>query len=452
MSFRQVEGHRRRATGYRRERLGGSLYKGEAISSFFKKMAVRRVDWFDLGDSNEVQGGYGRNHGIQHGFFSHNIPLYGLGLFSGNENLGGGSNMGYSCGSINNGGRTNDNAALPAGLADYYIMSVPTAGSGQFATHWPWYQSDAQSDASNNGIYFDHGAVWDGNAAWSGRYIYALLTAAEGTGQINPNIRLNGAPYTILANGGVLATGGAADYSLTQLLLQVSAGTRDIGLQFRWHSANQQGPVYNLYVTGSMDSRTHGIQYNTMLYRGGQGMIEFAQCVQSGAIGVYHFISFALGGQTAGKETALFCINSGLNDRNDDGQLSVGPVGGLDSATPAGYADNARGVIAEIATAWSNLGFNGDNLYFLLQPSHPISVPDDSELIGYRNVCKQIADEFPNTAVQNLNFPLFANALYQNRTTWYATGGADPNHMTQTGYEEFFKLVTRDLLYTGFNV
>lgn len=452
--FRDVEGRRRISTGYRRRRLGGSLYRGEQIASYFKKMASRRVDWIDLGDSNEVQGGFGRNHGIQFAFHYHKIPLYGVGVFSGNENLGLGSSMGYDCASINNGARTNDNAALPVDLDSYHPLSVPTAGSSQFATHYPWYQSNAQSDASgNNGFSFNHGTVWDGNAAWTARWQYALLTAAEGSGQFQPHVRLNGAPYTIIANGGVITTGGAVDYSLTTATVQVTEGVRDLGLQIRWHNQNQQGPVYHLWSTANMTSRTHGVQFSTMMYRGGQGMIEFAQCAQDSLTGLNLFIGFACADQaSSGNNVALFCINSGLNDRNDDGQLSIGPVGGLNSATPAGYADNARAVMDEIEASWSALGYRREDLYFLLQPSHPISVPDDSELIGYRNVCKEIADEYQNTAVQNLNFPLFANALYNNRTSWYAALGSDPLHMTQTGYEEFFKMTTRDLLSLAFHV
>lgn len=449
MSFRRVELDRKRMTGYRREKLGGSIYKAGAVSSFFKKMRERRVDWFDIGDSNEVQGGYGRNHGIQHGFFTNKVPLYGVGLFSGNENGGVGSAIGYFAQHLNNGARTNSNGTLPAPLSSYYLFTVPVAGNGQFFTHYPWYQNDAQSDASNNGINITRGAVWDTDLAWTGRFIYARLTAAEGSGQIQPNARLGYAPYTLLANAGVIATGAAADYSLTQISLNVAAGTRTGDIQFRFHNANQQGPVYNLYQCAEIDSKTTGLQYHTMSYRGGQGVLEHAQAFQSNPSGIGYFVNFAIGGQTPGKETALFCINSGLNDRNDDGQLSVGPVSGLDSATPAGFADNTRAIMDEIIGNWN---YDPANLYFLIQPSHPISVPDDSELIAYRNICKEIADEYSNTAVQNLNHPFFANAIANNRTTWYATGGADTLHMTQTGYEEVFKLVTRELMYSAFNV
>jgi hypothetical protein len=447
MTFRFSNGKRKRSTGYRRDRSGGvSLYRGAAIAPFFRAMAQRRVDWFELSDSNEVFGGTGRNHGIQHGFFTNRIPLYGPGIFSGNENLGVGSAIGYFAQHQANGARTNDNASLPAPLAAYYALSVPVATGGQFQTHYPWYQSDAQSDASNNGIAINFGSVWDTSAAWTGRYIYARLTAAEGAGQIQPNIRLGYAPFTILANGGVITTGSAIDYGLTQLTLQAAAGTRTGDIQFRWHNANQQGPVYNLYQTATQDDRTTGVQVHTMVYRGGQGALEYAQALQANATAAPLFISFAVNGQASGSETALFCINCGLNDRNDDGQLSIGPVGGLDSATPEGYADNVRAILNEIEAAWVGNGYARERLFFLLQPSHPISVPDDSELVGYREAMKAVADEYVNTAMQNLNHPIFANALAANATTWYNTGGADRLHMTQTGYEQFYTLVIRDLI------
>jgi lysophospholipase L1-like esterase len=189
-----------------------------------------------------------------------------------------------------------------------------------------------------------------------------------------------------------------------------------------------------------------------MIYRGGQGALEFAQALQVNATAAPLFISFSVNGQASGSETALFCINCGLNDRNDDGQLSVGPIGGLDSATPAGYADNVRAIINAIETAWAGNGYARKNLYFLLQPSHPISVPDDSELVGYRNAVRAIADQYTNTAAQDLNHPYFANALANNAAAWYASGGSDRLHMTQTGYEQLYTLVTRELLYSAFNV
>jgi hypothetical protein len=65
----------------------------------------RRVSWFDWSDSNEVQNGKGRNHGIQYALSNSNYQLYDTGLLSGNENVGAGSQIGYFCGSVNNGGR-----------------------------------------------------------------------------------------------------------------------------------------------------------------------------------------------------------------------------------------------------------------------------------------------------------------------------------------------------------
>ena len=163
-------------------------------------------------------------------------------------------------------------------------------------------------------------------------------------------------------------------------------------------------------------------------------MLEYATAMTASDTGMDEYLTFCTSRQT-GERTALVSICAGLNDRSDDGQLSIGPNAGLDSATPEGYADNCRAIMNKILARWIALGYRVNNLYFLLWPSHPVTNRDDAELIGYRRVSRQLADMYANTAVLDTE-AILGSYLQANATTWYNSSGGDTFHMTQTGYEQ----------------
>lgn len=412
------------------------IYNAKAIAPFFHAAKYRRVDWLGQSDSNEVFGGTGRNHGIQYALKTAGYNLYGPGVFSANENNGSGSSAGYFANHSANGARTNDNAACPASVNVFNPFTVGALVGPMFGTSYAWYQNDAQSDASgNNGITINHGSVWNCNLAWNGHFRYSKLTVAEGTGAFRPNIRLGGSPFTILAQSAAnITTGDGAYTPLLTETLSISAATRNIDLQFRWHSGAQQGPVYLLWQMAESPDVTAGVQYSTMVYRGAQGMLEFATAMTASDTGMDEYLSFCTSRQN-NTPMALISINTGLNDRSDDGQLSIGPNAGLDAATPDGYADNCKAIMNKIIARWSALGYPKNNLFFFLWPSHPVSYRDDGELVGYRRVMRQLADTYSNTAALDTDIIMGAY-VQRNATTWYNSSGGDTFHMTQTGYEQ----------------
>ena len=146
-----------------------------------------------------------------------------------------------------------------------------------------------------------------------------------------------------------------------------------------------------------------------------------------------------------GAPMALVSICSGLNDRNDAADPSVGPIGGFPSDTQAGYADNLRAIINLYKFNWSALGYDLRNLGFLIWPSHPVSLIDDPKLASYRAVASQVADSYDNTACL-FTEPIINSYLQRNATTWYASGGTDTLHMTQTGYEQTLLLCIDELI------
>jgi hypothetical protein len=263
--------------------------------------------------------------------------------------------------------------------------------------------------------------------------------------------QLNYAPLDgfmhMFSSGNDLFFSGAS--GLQTYTLNLGAATRDDLLQVQWYGNGTQvdGPAYLLWQSGDDTAKTAGLQYTSLIGRGGQGLYEYIQCMQKSSAAITEIMDFIAGAQNnTVQPMMLFCINSGLNDRNDDGIQSLGPNGTLDCSTPAGYADNMRGIIITIQNAWALNGYPRSNLFFLLQPSHPISNPDDAELIGYRAALSALTSDYQNCAVQNLAYQPLNTTLQANAAAWYNAGGGDTSHMTQTGYEQFCTLWVKELL------
>lgn len=419
-------------------RTNSGFYNGlcniEAIRPIWSASRYRRVDWIELGDSNEVQGGTGRNHGIQYALFTAGHPLYGTGMFSGNENAGSGSSIGYFCTTANDGGRPNDNANCPVDLDVYNKLVVGALSGPQFSTNYYWYMSDAQSTANNTGIVVSTGGPWNVNTDWRGWWRYGLPSTA-GTGNFRPAIRRGDSPFTQLGIGTETATGGGDDTLVTQTI-DLAAASRDYQLDFRWGPSGYtiNGPIFLLWFKAEQTTVTKGWQLSTMIYRGGQGLFEFIQCTQASSDGMVEYFRCATEMQT-GNKMALVCINSGLNDQNDAANLSLGPIGGLASDTAAGFADNTRGIMDACISNWVLAGNDKKNLYFLLWVSNPISLRDTTKLVAYRGAMELVSNQYANTAVVSTDV-ILNSYLQRNAADWYATGGTDTAHLTTTGYEQ----------------
>ncbi len=194
------------------------------------------------------------------------------------------------------------------------------------------------------------------------------------------------------------ATPGLADVSL-----DVPAGARDAasGLWFVPGNAAAghatRGPFFGLWQRVESPAQATGIAYSPLLYQGGRS--ARAACVELNGITP---ASPALGEwlrQVTRLQNAdpVLCIQiiHGGNDTLDHAP-SVGPIGGLDSATPDGHADNLRGIIADLRSAWQIAGYPPENLFFILGPYHPRGDRLDLEK-GYEAQWTAIALDLPNT-------------------------------------------------------
>ena len=73
-----------------------------------------------------------------------------------------------------------------------------------------------------------------------------------------------------------------------------------------------------------------------------------------------------------------------------------------------------------------------DDLFFLSSQSHPISDPNDTELILYTEAAKELSNQKNRLAVVD-HSAIFNEAVYLSNS-WYNDSVSDKNHLAQIGY------------------
>jgi len=409
----------------------------EKLKPFFQAMRTRRVDLFHIGDSNELFNGVGRNHGYQSAL-SQFAPMYATGAVSFRENNGAGSNTGWKYVAANNGARPGANS----GASTYYDSRLTAVGS---LNNQLQYQNDATDDSSNTGIVLLAGVNLDVNAAL--RYHYSWGNFSTGTGAFQPQVRLGESPFTqyVLASNQV--TGSGTDNLILYASVDVpaSTGRENKNMDFRLCAGGGPtvaGPGVWFYNRVEQVNRTAGWAVTPMFAQGGVGLRTFNNGIAGSPNTIPELFKFGCRIQN-GDPMACVIINSGLNDRAD-ATASTGPVGGLASNTRAGWLDNLNGIMNRVTEAWNINGYNTGNLFFLLWPSAPISVPDDANLLIYRQACRDMAENRQNVAV--IDTGAAAPTIVGNRAAYFAVGGTDTAHMTDPGYEAYCSMGWQDFI------
>lgn len=413
------------------------------LKEFILASRRRRTDFLICSDSNTVFGGYGQDHGITRAL-GQRFPLYKTGLLSANENYGGGASIGYLFQHANNGGRTQTH---PITIVPSYNDYIPDGQQGFGTAHCYWHMTDIQSDASNTGMTVYTGGPWDVNAALRYSFTYGTFLTASGAGAFRPQIRRGDSPFTSLALAGATIDPCAPNaIGLVDYDIDLAAATRNYQIDGRFSPSPTPvgGPVFFTWQWFSWPGITTGTSFNVIGYYGGQGLRNMVnyQGVTPAAGWTEYFRQIARAQGTSSPKVCIM-ISSGLNDRTD-ANPSVGPSPQPTSSSNAGYADNLRGLIELYQDAWGGAGYPSTDIYFLLMCSHPVSSPDDSQLIGYREQCALMTTEYSN--VTAIDMSQYNAQLQANRTTWYNLSGSDTFHMTQTGYEQFYQLIINGIM------
>jgi hypothetical protein len=146
-----------------------------------------------------------------------------------------------------------------------------------------------------------------------------------------------------------------------------------------------------------------------------------------------HYFSILRTDQAQTIKTVVVCVNEGLNDRNET-LASVGPAAIADADSYQAFVDNFVAIQNRIEALWTANGWSLDELFWIVFPSHPVSAPDDAELVSYRKAINEYLATRPRAQMVDLTTLTTATEMLANG--WYQSVGADRNHLTQTGYEQ----------------
>ena len=398
-----------------------------AIARFFAAARTRRVDVVGVGDSNQVSGGIGWDHGFAKALAAH-YPIYASPMFGGRENNGNGTASGWESAASQNG--VTGHSAPPAPFDVYSLDGVGLVIQ-------PFYLAGAGPAKGSTVNVFP--ALFAGNdqhtLANGFTYHARIGRFASGGGQYRTFSRYeNTAPSffgTIYSDALTLATAASDQLAWISRSIGATNGVEVLSAGLSAvATAEITGKFFHLYHRIEATGQSDGVAHSTLGYLGGQSARVMAvgfQSLNNAALDEF------LAGVTrlqVGAPMLLVRINEGLNDRND-ANASVGPSPAA-SNTGAGFRDNIEAIRARLVARWAALGFEPGNLFFLLTVSH-VADDGDATLAAFRVAAAAWAAATPNAAAFN-----FAEAYTHAQMVsggYYASGGADTAHLTQAGYE-----------------
>lgn len=381
-----------------------------------------RLDVIGLGDSNQLFGGHGWDHGWSAALESR-VGLVATGLHSAGENAGQGAGVGWR------------------------MATVSTAGTGVFAFDAPepfgsLLRSPAPPvaplrvpGAASVSTAFNLGLQMTAEHPLAGGPVrFHAWYAHTGSGPaavFTPAVRLGQPPWTTLVVGAPVPLAGEGLWGRTQIDLEPwSGGT---ALNFRWTpwGGALPGGFVGFYLRGESLVRRVGASFHTLYAFGGRSARDMALHLrempdQTLAL----FFRAATHGQGASGAT-LVRVHTGLNDRNVT--LPSLRAGLTPGNSPEAFIDNVGAVVDRVREGWAAAGLAPDRLAVVVTVSHPVSAPDDARLVAYR----EAADEFARSApgVASVRLDVLTNESEMIDRGWYHAGGADRNHLTQDAFE-----------------
>lgn len=139
----------------------------------------------------------------------------------------------------------------------------------------------------------------------------------------------------------------------------------------------------------------------------------------------------------------VFYVNSGINDRNETSVPSWGYLGSNVGDSGAAYFDNLWAIKDRIETLWTTNGWDVNEVFWLFIPSHPITNPDDAELVTYRKGAKRLAQE-PRCSFVDISSLITSTTILANG--WYNSSGSDTSHLTTAGYNGITDLIVNHII------
>lgn len=411
----------------------------EALRPFFDRAAVARVDVVGIGDSNQAFGGHGWDHGCAKAL-AEQFGVYATGLHSAGENGGNGAGIGYTWQGF---------STLWSGAFDY--ANAPTWHNARLPGSTPLHpsnylhlQAGLQNGAAiSTGISLEPTSPLGVNGPLRFHITHGLFTG-EGPGSLRPAIRLDQPPYSNLAVSPTIST-RAASNEIQTLTLDLPAAARNAWLGFRFVPAGVDlvGPCIMYWSRVERTDRSAGASFHTLMGLGGASARRMAEGVLSATdeqLTLYFSLVRSL---QSSQRAVLIRINTGLNDRNET-LPSLGPAAISDGDSAAALVDNLRAIRNRIESIWALNAWPDDELYFLYSIAHPVSQPDDVELVSYREAVSAYVRTQPRCGA--VRFDHLTSAAEMLASNWYHVGGGDRNHLTQAGFEALAALELQSIL------
>lgn len=401
---------------------------GQSLGPLLSRIAAGRVDFIGIGDSNQLLGSTGWDHGFQYAL-SQRFSMYATGIISLNENAGDGGGIGYGF---------NYNASAPVigvmtGAPSFFDDQMsPGSGAGPTPNAYAYLaDGDSVATGTNSGFQISGTGHFDVTDAIDVDLYNG--TFAAGTGSFGMLIRRDSSPFTTYASlSSVNPVTGADGMRHTRLSLTANSARAGLTLGVRYTNGNIEGPFFGMWGRASRPAVTNGFSYHTLYGLGGQSLRDMAyDCQQMSDTTLDNFLQEAIYLQGA-THTVVICVNAGLNDRNET-ETSVGTGAVTDGDSAEAYVDNLAALRARIEARWVAIGEDLADLFWIVFPSHVVSDPDDSELLSYRAATEDYISTWPRAYF--IDFSTLMTSAEGVANSWYASGGADKSHLTQAGYE-----------------
>lgn len=383
--------------------------------------ASRRIALCGCGDSNQLKDGTGWDDGFIYGlglkfsqFASGIAPMSGPVTYT--DGIGSGNGSVTPSGSAGSG--------APSGLDAY---ELPVA-------EFPYlYQSSGDMGHVGWSVSPPQGGGWL-HSDLHLKFYMAYGTFPSGGGSFTPGVRYDAPPWSTILVGSTVSTDGP--YGAALATLELPAATRGITVGFKWRvpgGTASVGPTIELWQAVEAPDRITGFQWCPFYAESGQSMYDLAAYV----IGLPNaqldnWLKAVRTFQTSKGQPPImmYVISMGLNDRNETSVPSLGPGAFSTGNSSDAYVDNWKAFINRIEERFVANHWPLSGCWFWLIGSHPVSEPDDAQLVSYRTAAAAFAATRERTTVTDMHSVVSSTEL----ASYYLSGGSDRNHMNQAGY------------------
>ncbi|MFZ4573512.1 MAG: hypothetical protein ACOYN0_03890 [Phycisphaerales bacterium] len=415
------------------------VHGGERLAPFWEACRTRRADVLCLGDSNQLHRAAGWDDAVSF-VMSEEFGLYATGLHPLGENEGFGAGIGLGSTTLNTAGGP---GCAYAGAPASAVARLDTEVSG-LAPHNYLFVAEGSEVLGGVAAGMTLTAESPLTLAAALRFHVTFATfAGSGPGGFDPGVRVDTVPPQFLARPGVISTRG--EDGVGRAAIDLPAGQRSGSVSLRLAADAQAkviGPFVGYFARAERPGVERGVSVHTLYGKGGQSARDMALALQSASDQTLVMVLTEATSLQSGPRVAMVRICTGLNDRGEP-LGSLGPEPQTPGGSAGAYADNLHAIVARLEQAWALAGFEPQNLYLVITPSHPVPGADDEPLKLYRRTAEDVARNHPRAASVDLARVVSVAELEKN--SWYVTQG-DYNHLRRDGARAVYRRELDSLL------